>query len=152
MAHLQWVLGADGDDLVFIVAELARPGPSLADPLDETGVVGTAHRATAPTRAQQLPLETPASVLSTSTPPRPSTNHRLLAIVNLCRDEMGVSTNTNINTITKTNNTKTVLGSRQSILLLGARSWEDTGIIYQASQETLSAHGPYRETFSIGFI
>lgn len=44
-AHLQGVLGADSNDLVLIVAELARPGASLTDPFNETRLVGTAHRA-----------------------------------------------------------------------------------------------------------
>ena len=42
-AHLQWVLGADGNDLIFVVAELTGPGTSLADPLDEAGLVGAAY-------------------------------------------------------------------------------------------------------------
>lgn len=56
-AHLKRVLGADGDDLVFVVAELTRPGASLADPFDEAGMVGAAYRSVAPTWAQELPLQ-----------------------------------------------------------------------------------------------
>ncbi|TNN84459.1 hypothetical protein EYF80_005159 [Liparis tanakae] len=37
-AHLKWVLGADGNDLIFVVAELAGPGSSLTDPFDEAGM------------------------------------------------------------------------------------------------------------------
>jgi hypothetical protein len=55
--YLQWVLGADGQDLVLEVAELTTPGASLADPADEAGLVSTAHRAVTATRAQQLPLQ-----------------------------------------------------------------------------------------------
>ena len=55
--YLQWVLGADGQDLVLEVAQLTAPGASLADPADEAGLVGAADRAGAATRAQQLPLQ-----------------------------------------------------------------------------------------------
>ena len=55
--YLQWVLGADGQDLVLEVAQLTAPGASLADPADEAGLVGAAHGAAAATRAQQLPLQ-----------------------------------------------------------------------------------------------
>ena len=55
--YLQWVLGADGKDLVLEVAELTAPGASLADPTDEAWLVGTAHRSVTATRAQQLPLQ-----------------------------------------------------------------------------------------------
>ena len=47
LAHLQWVLGADGNNVVFVVAEFTRPGAPLADPLDEAGLVSAAHRPTA---------------------------------------------------------------------------------------------------------
>lgn len=40
--HLQWILGADGDDLILVVAQLTGPGASLADPLDEAGLMGAA--------------------------------------------------------------------------------------------------------------
>lgn len=56
MRHLQWILGADGDDLILVVAQLTGPGASLADPLDEAGLMGAADGAAAPARAQQLPL------------------------------------------------------------------------------------------------
>ncbi|KAF3860848.1 hypothetical protein F7725_001104 [Dissostichus mawsoni] len=56
--YLQRVLGADGEDLVLEVAELTAPGPSLADPADEAGLVGVADRSVTAARAQQLPLTT----------------------------------------------------------------------------------------------
>lgn len=43
VCYLQWVLGADGQNLVLEIAELAAPGASLADPADEAGLMGTAH-------------------------------------------------------------------------------------------------------------
>ncbi len=49
--YLQWVLGADGQDLVLEVAELTAPGASLTDPADKAGLVGTAHGAITATRA-----------------------------------------------------------------------------------------------------
>lgn len=55
--YLQWVLGADGKDLVLEVAELAAPGASLADPADEAGLMGAAHRAVTAAGAQQLALQ-----------------------------------------------------------------------------------------------
>lgn len=55
--YLQWVLGADGQDLVLEVAELAAPGASLADPADEAGLMGAAHRAVTAAGAQQLALQ-----------------------------------------------------------------------------------------------
>ena len=55
--YLQRVLGADGQDLVLEVAELAAPGSSLADPADEAGLVGAAHGAVTAARAQQLALQ-----------------------------------------------------------------------------------------------
>lgn len=55
--YLQRVLGADGQDLVLEVAELAAPGAPLADPSDEAGLVGAAHRAVTAAGAQQLPLQ-----------------------------------------------------------------------------------------------
>lgn len=56
MPYLQGVLGADGQHLVLEVAEFAAPGAPFADPADEAGLVGAAHRAVAPARAQQLAL------------------------------------------------------------------------------------------------
>lgn len=41
--HLQWVLGADRQDLVLEVAELTAPGAPLTDPADEAGLVCAAH-------------------------------------------------------------------------------------------------------------
>lgn len=55
--YLQGVLGADGQDLVLEVAELAAPGASLADPADEAGLMGAAHGAVTAAGAQQLPLQ-----------------------------------------------------------------------------------------------
>ena len=55
--YLQWVLGADGQNLVLEVADLTAPGASLTDPADKAGLVSTAHRASTATRAQQLPLQ-----------------------------------------------------------------------------------------------
>lgn len=42
VVHLQWILGADGDDLILVVAQFTGPGASLADPLDEAGLMGAA--------------------------------------------------------------------------------------------------------------
>lgn len=58
MVYLQWILGADGQDLVLEVAELAAPRASLADPANQTGLVSTTDRAIAAARTQQLPLQT----------------------------------------------------------------------------------------------
>lgn len=55
--YLQWVLGADGQDLVLEVAELTAPGAPFAYPSDETRLVSAAHRAVAATGTQQLPLQ-----------------------------------------------------------------------------------------------
>lgn len=55
--HLQWVLGADRQDLVLEVTELTAPGAPLADPADEAGLVSAAHGAIAAAGAQELPLE-----------------------------------------------------------------------------------------------
>ncbi len=55
--YLQRVLGADGQDLVLEVAELAAPGPPLADPADEAGLMGAAHGAVTAAGAQQLALQ-----------------------------------------------------------------------------------------------
>lgn len=55
--YLQRVLGADGQDLVLEVAELAAPGSSLADPADEAGLMGAAHGAVTAAGAQQLALQ-----------------------------------------------------------------------------------------------
>lgn len=55
--YLQWVFGANGQNLVLEVAELTAPGASLTDPADKAGLVGTAHGASTPTRAQQFPLQ-----------------------------------------------------------------------------------------------
>lgn len=55
--YLERVLGADGQDLVLEVAELAAPGAPLADPADEAGLMGAAHGAVAAAGAQQLPLQ-----------------------------------------------------------------------------------------------
>ena len=57
VSYLQWVLGADCQDLVLEVAELTAPGAPLTDPADKAGLVGAAHRARTATRAQQLPLQ-----------------------------------------------------------------------------------------------
>lgn len=56
-SYLQRVLGADGQDLILKVAELAAPGSSLADPADEAGLMGAAHRAVTATWAQELSLQ-----------------------------------------------------------------------------------------------
>lgn len=42
-AYLQGIFGANGQHLVFEVAELAAPGASLTDPADETRLMGAAH-------------------------------------------------------------------------------------------------------------
>ena len=55
--YLQWVFGADGQDLVLEVAELTAPWAPLADPADEAGLMGAAHGAVTPAGAQQLPLK-----------------------------------------------------------------------------------------------
>lgn len=55
--YLQWVFGADGQDLVLEVAQLTAPGASFTDPADKAGLVGAAHRAITATGAQQLPLQ-----------------------------------------------------------------------------------------------
>lgn len=57
MLYLQWVFGADSQDLVLEVAELTAPGASFTDPPDKAGLVSTADRAITATRAQQLPLQ-----------------------------------------------------------------------------------------------
>lgn len=50
MVYLQWILGADGQNLVLEVAELAAPRTSLADPANQTGLVSTADRTIAAAR------------------------------------------------------------------------------------------------------
>lgn len=55
--YLQWVLSADGQDLVLEVAELTAPRASFTDPADKAGLVCTAHRAVTATWAQHLPLQ-----------------------------------------------------------------------------------------------
>ncbi len=55
--YLQRVLGADGQDLVLEVAELAAPRASLAAPADEAGLMGAAHGAVTAAGAQQLTLQ-----------------------------------------------------------------------------------------------
>lgn len=55
--YLQWVFGADGQNLVLEVAEFAAPGTPLTNPADEAGLMGTTHGAITATRAQQLPLQ-----------------------------------------------------------------------------------------------
>lgn len=55
--YLQWVFGADCQDLVLEVAQLTAPGASLTDPADKAGLVCAAHRTVTATRAQQLPLQ-----------------------------------------------------------------------------------------------
>lgn len=76
LTHLQRVLGADGEDLVLEVAELAAPRAPLADPADEAGLVRAAHGPGAPARAQQLPLQegrkTPRIRATCAAPPNPS--------------------------------------------------------------------------------
>lgn len=57
MLYLQWVFGADSQDLVLEVAELTAPGAPFTDPPDKAGLMSTAHRAITATRAQQLPLQ-----------------------------------------------------------------------------------------------
>jgi len=52
LCYLQWILGADGQDLILEVAELTTPGASLAYPSDETGLMGAAHRTVTTTGAQ----------------------------------------------------------------------------------------------------
>lgn len=56
--YLPRPLHVDGDDLEAVAAELAGPAAALADPLQQAVLVGVAHRAVAPTRVQQLPLQT----------------------------------------------------------------------------------------------
>lgn len=68
--YLQWVFGADGQDLVLEVAELTAPGPSFTDPADKAGLVGAAHRAITATGAQQLSLQdTKGSCMSSNRGP-----------------------------------------------------------------------------------
>lgn len=55
--HLQWVLGADRQDLILEVAELTAPGAPLANPAYEAGLVRAAHGAVTAAGAQELPLE-----------------------------------------------------------------------------------------------
>ena len=55
--HLQWILGADSDDMVLVGAELAAPGASLTDPFDEARLVCALHRPATAARAEQLPLQ-----------------------------------------------------------------------------------------------
>lgn len=55
-SYLQGIFGADGQHLVFEVAELAAPGAPLADPANETRLMGAAHRAVTAAGTQQLPL------------------------------------------------------------------------------------------------
>ena len=55
--YLQWILGADRQDLILEVAELTAPGAPLTDPADEAGLVRAAHRAVTAAGAQELPLE-----------------------------------------------------------------------------------------------
>lgn len=56
--HLPRPLHLDGDDVEAVAAELAGPGASLADPLQQAVLVGVTHRAVTPTRVQQVALET----------------------------------------------------------------------------------------------
>jgi hypothetical protein len=41
--HLQWVLGADSQDLVLEVAEFTAPGAPFTDPADEARLMCAAH-------------------------------------------------------------------------------------------------------------
>lgn len=43
ISYLEGIFGADGQHLVFEVAQLAAPGASLTDPADETRLMGAAH-------------------------------------------------------------------------------------------------------------
>lgn len=56
--HLPRPLHLDGDDVEAVAAELAGPGASLADPLQQAVLVGVTHRTITPTRVQQVALET----------------------------------------------------------------------------------------------
>lgn len=56
--HLPRPLHLDGDDVEAVAAELAGPGASLADPLQQAVLVRVTHRAVTPTRVQQVALET----------------------------------------------------------------------------------------------
>lgn len=55
--HLPGSLHVDSDDVEAIAAELAGPRAALADPLQQTVLVGVAHRAVAAARVQQVSLE-----------------------------------------------------------------------------------------------
>lgn len=50
--HLPGSLHVDGDDVEAVAAELASPGASFTDPLQQTVLVGVAHRAIAAARVQ----------------------------------------------------------------------------------------------------
>lgn len=56
--HLPRPLHVDGHHLEAVAAELAGPGSALADPLQQTVLVGVSHRAITATRVQQVALET----------------------------------------------------------------------------------------------
>lgn len=56
--YLPRSLHVDGDDVETVAAQLAGPAASLADPLQQAVLVGVTHRAVAPTRVQQVALET----------------------------------------------------------------------------------------------
>lgn len=55
--YLPRPLQVDGDDLESVAAKLAGPAASLADPLQQTLLMGVADRAVAPTRVQQVALQ-----------------------------------------------------------------------------------------------
>lgn len=57
VCYLQRVFSADGQDLVLEIAQLTAPGSPLADPADEAGLMGAAHRAITAAGAQQLTLQ-----------------------------------------------------------------------------------------------
>ena len=56
--YLPRSLHVDGDDVEAVAAQLAGPAASLADPLQQAVLVGVTHRAVAPTRVQQVALQT----------------------------------------------------------------------------------------------
>ena len=77
--YLPGVLGVDGDDAEAVAAEFTGPAAALADPLQEAGLVGVAHRAVAAARVQQGALQQVRGQILTR-----DDGERISLIVNLC--------------------------------------------------------------------
>ena len=54
--YLPGPLHGDGQDVEVVAAELTAPAAALADPLQQAGLVGVAHRAVTAARVQQVAL------------------------------------------------------------------------------------------------